>query len=669
MKAKNVIELKQGTGFNMNNGGVKPLQITYTNNTNEVKKVYAFETFHKNNEGVSLSLMSGSDNISLDYFKKFFYETPHLSSLARLQSTSLMNKQSEKVFYLVEKNPMGEVSKEPAFIPLDILNKQQFQSGILDIPYSFLLDGLSYDFEFDLMPNSIIVLTLFFSHKSNERNKKSLKELNDIRQKINKNFFDFKYIGSVVIENNYEEEKEIILLDRNKYKEYSLDYGLRIYDLFSLNNQDMCDAYSNRNDYFNSIRIYSNGGKNNLKQISSPLEFNSGNKYFPAVEVNGNQFQQCVNDVNIVGEELSSNNPIKVTVMPKTTVVYLFKQYREVNNSSTKESFYNIIVENKSDESKKVNVINIFDDIKGKDVLHKVGKNRLALTESDFSSNLMRVLFYNHEQIENPILIRNTDVNGVQYSQPIFPLCYLNERDFNSEIIDIPTPSIFFKEQSELIFDLPKKGDGANIILGSVVYGNVKSIENKHLMFPIWIENTTNESKTIELENDITNFKDLPEGVTCKVGIDSSYRELLARIEGQGCYSSLILNKIYSRNTAQITQILTVTDYTDSENPTQQPIITQSYFSAMQFYASLISLGNGFPIFDLNRTKGENEIKKDSEGNEYNCSTLTVNKKMKVAFNILPKTKVGLICTLQKNSIPLTVDEELKSTVKISKVD
>ncbi len=676
MKNENVVKLQHGTGF-MNDGGAKPIQIAYTNTTKNPITVNAFETFKDNNSGINLQFTSGNDSISVDFFKKYFYENPHLSCLMRMQCPSLMGKQAEKVVYLVNRNPMGEVAKEPAFVPLDVMNKSQFQTGILDIPYSFLLDGLSSDLEFDLMPETTMVLTLFFSHKCNDRDKKGLNDLRKIGRENNKKFFNFKYMGSFVIENNSNEEKEFILLDAAKHQEYMMDAQLRIYDLFSFATQDMCDMYSNRNDYFNSIRIFSNGGSNNMKQISSPIEFNSGGKYYPAIEVDGNQFQSCVNDLNIVGEELSLNNPIRVTVMPNTTVVYLFKQYDKITNTSTKNSFYNISIQNKSDEHRQVNIIDIFDDVKGKGVSHKIGKNRLEIIEDNFTSNLMRIMFYNQEQVENPILINCKDEEN-EFQLPIFPLCYLNENNFRTEIVDIPIPNVF-DNKTQVLFELPEKGSGANIIFGYInnkpdlrinkgkhfspnqegilVERKVPISRNK--LFPIWFENNTDEVKTIVLENDITNYKDLPEGVTCNVGINSSYRELLSKFEGNGGYSKMLLNKIYSRNTAQITQIIGMEDYTNIEAPVSVPLITQSYFSAMQFNSRLISIngGKGYPVFSLNRIKGSDEIKKDDAGNEYNCPTSNVEKNQRITFSILPKTKLALICSLEKNSISSSEQE------------
>lgn len=667
MKNKKVISLTDGFP-NTNSKMTAPLQIIYENKTDEVIKVNAFETFNSNREGIYLKLTSGNETLSMDYVKKYFYENPHLTYAMRIQSNGLMGKQAYKVFYFVNRSPVGEVAKEPAFIPFDQLNKQQFQQGIIDVPYSFLLDGLAYDLEFELLPKSVISITLLFSHKITDRSKKALKEIEQIRLLNNKRNFNFKYIGSFVIENNSDEPKELILLDIQKYLgEYVNEPQLRIYDLFSLNYQDCCDTHTNRNDYFNNVKIYSSGS-NVLKQICQPIEFSSGNSYYPAVEVDGNQFQICVNELNIVGEELSSSNEMKVIVHPNTTVIYLFKQYNKITNTSTKNKFYNINVQNLTDESKKVNVIDIFDDVKGKGVLHKVGKNRLSVNSENFDANFMRILFYDTEQFENPIIIKSKDSNDVEHSTAIFPLCYLNEYHFNPSIIDIPITSFFFENGNQILFDLPKKGNGANIILGSA---HIQQLANadRSLLFPIWFENNTDEPKEISIENDLSNFKEFIEGVTCKVGIDSSYRELLARIDGHANYVEMRLHKIYSKNTGQITQILNLVDYTDAEKQTTKQLVTQSYFTANQFNAALLSIGgkNGMKVFDLNRINSGTEVKKDGAGNEYNTPITVVEKKQRISFNILAKTKVCFIVSLEKNSIPLEAGKDFSiSAIELS---
>lgn len=660
MKSKKVISLTDGFP-NTNSKMTAPLQIIYENKTDEVIKVNAFETFNSNKAGIELKLTSGSETLSMDYVKKYFYENPHLTYAMRIQSNDLMGKQALKVFYFVNRSPVGEVAKEPAFIPFDQMNKQQFQSGIIDVPYSFLLDGLAYDLEFELLPKSLISITLLFSHKITDRSKKGLKELEQFRLLNNKRNFN-KYVGSFVIENNSNEPKELILLDVQKYLgEYVAESQLRIYDLFSLNYQDCCDTYTNRNDYFNNIKIYSSGS-NVLKQVCQPIEFSSGNSYYPAIEFDGGQFQQCVNELNIVGEELSSSNEIKVLVHPNTTVAYLFKKSNKITNTSTKDKFYNINVQNLTDESKKVNVIDIFDDIKGKGVLHKVGKNRLSVNSENFDANFMRILFYDTEQFENPIIIKSKDSNDVEYNTSIFPLCYLNEYHFNPNIIDIPISSFFFENGNKILFELPKKGSGANIILGSAPIKKLKDVD-RSLLFPVWFENITDEVKSIELENDIANFKEFTEGIICKVGIDSTYRELLHEIEGRGGYVEMRIHKIYSRNSAQITQILNIEDYTDLEKPSVKPLNTVTYFSAMQFNSSLLSIGgkDGVKIFDLSRLNTGIDVKKDGDGNEYNTPISVVEKKQRISFNILPKTKVCFIVSLEKKSIPLDNKDYVKT--------
>lgn len=625
---------------------ISPIQFSICNETDEPKRVSVFEIFNKNSEGIfhQNTVSSGTD---IEHLKKFFYDTPHLSSLIRVQSSSLIESQAQNPFYIIRKTPMGNMEQSPAFILIDKLSKNQFQSGICDIPYAFLLDGLTDDLEFQLMPKTSIVITMFFGHKALERTKASISELNRIKQNLNSKLNNEQYIGSFVIENNSNEIKEVILVDKDKYVgDYMSDDSLRIYDMFSNGYKDLLDIYSCNERLFNSIVIFASG-ENKLKQIMSPIEFNSGNTYYPSVEVSGGQFQLGINELNIIGERLSCDNPLRVTVMPNTRVIYLFKKLEEVNYSSIKPSFYNIQAENLSNESKTIDLIGNNND--NKNVYHKIGKNKISINEENFSVNMMRVCFNDFEQIENPIILKSTDENGVISVYTVFPMSYVDEYNMIQNIINVPVP--YFKlKNSQILIDLPKKGNGVNVILFNSV-----SITDYHKskFVPISLENTTDELKTVELVNDITDFKEIAEGVI----LNDSYRELLHRIESQGNYMEMNLNKIYSNNSAQISQTLRLIDYTDPAKLTETIKEPIHYLSAAQFSSSMLNVGS-FKIFDLKRIDTGIEVKVDGNGHEYNIPTSTVEKKQKLVFNILPKTKVYFLVTISKKSITLVNQDD-----------
>jgi hypothetical protein len=123
----------------------------------------------------------------------------------------------------------------------------------------------------------------------------------------------------------------------------------------------------------------------------------------------------------------------------------------------------------------------------------------------------------------------------------------------------------------------------------------------------------------------------LPDGVKCSISDDVSYKDLLSEISNNN-YVSLDIMKTYSKNTSQITQIFSIVDYTNPESQTEQPIVTQSYFSANQFQSCLLSYGSGIKAFDLSKNEQSELIKKN-----------------KVTFTVLGKTKLALICNLKKN--------------------
>jgi hypothetical protein len=648
IKSKNIIvNINQST---------PPVQIICSNKTDEIKKVSVFEIFAVNKEGVTLELSQtqSGNNISMDFFKKYFYENPHLSSLIRLQCTNLMDVQAEKPFYLVTKNPMGQMAQRPAFIPLDCFSKNQFQNGIMDIPYAFVLDGLSNDLEFDLMPKTTLVFTMFFSHKLNVRKNKSLKELHNVSSKNNKRFDSG--VAAFVIENNSDVQREITLLKNSGTFDMLNDPSLKIYNMY---NGDAIDTewFSNSKSYFNSIRIFANSenSENNLKQISKAIEFNSGNKYYPAIEVDGSQFQSSVNDINIIGEELSTENPIRVTVMPKTRVVYLFKKYNKIY--ANHGSFVNIDIENISDSSKmKYDILSVVEE--DKSVLHSIGKNKMSFSDC-IDANTLMIQLYNKEQLERPIVLKIKDD-----IHTIYPICYFDESKFYANIIEVPLPfdgKLNLKD-FEILVDLDNKGDGMNVILTK--YDKVEKQENDCLGFnksetgsyndlynlhkleknnpvqknktlvPIWIENTTDEVKYVELVNDRSEYKGFPDGIIC-----NDYEKMLRNTDVWGSgFDKVNLLKIYTVNSSQLTQIIEFTDYTDSENPVRVPIITQNYFSANQLQSTCITLEE-FKVFDLERHPLSDEKNEDGTNN---IETKIV-KKQKISFPVLSKTKVCLI--------------------------
>lgn len=67
-----------------------------------------------------------------------------------------------------------------------------------------------------------------------------------------------------------------------------------------------------------------------------------------------------------------------------------------------------------------------------------------------------------------------------------------------------------------------------------------------------------------------------------------SYQELLLQSAGQPFETSLI--RIQSSNTSQVTQVLTVTSKDANGQECSIPVITQSYFSANQFQATILDV-------------------------------------------------------------------------------
>lgn len=163
----------------MKNPKLRSVTFTYTNTTNEVKRVSCFETFNANQEGVEVRI---SDNFDIDSARKYFNEYPCLVSKFRFMSCNL-NKM--KGYYF--NNISSFLQKEPintSQIMLDI-PEGQYQEGILDREYYYVLGSSTDDLEFDLIPNTEISIAMFFSETYNFRSDDALSTLTEKCHKLN----------------------------------------------------------------------------------------------------------------------------------------------------------------------------------------------------------------------------------------------------------------------------------------------------------------------------------------------------------------------------------------------------------------------------------------------------------------------------------------------------
>lgn len=649
-----------------------PLQIVYTNNTDEVKKVCAFEIFNKNPEGVTVE-SAFTSGTSMEYMKKYFYENPHLSELIRLQCTGLGGIQAEQVFFKVSKTPMGHMMQIPAIVPIEEFSKNQFQSGILDIKYKFLMDSMDCDFEFNLLPKTTLVMTIFFEEKIKGRNQE---ELNKLRDKCKNKHHSI--VGSVVIENSSDEAKELLIFDIEKYKEYEKDEKLKIYSLFDVKHEDVLQQITYQNTYFNSIRTFVSVGisQNRKKQVVTPLEFNSGNKYHPLVELDGNEFQDGIADTRIIGEQLSSDNPFKIIVMPNTRVVYLFKKEEKITASAVTPSFFSVEMENNSDKEKTYDALHY----NSEKINHNISFNKISFNKTTFKADFMRIFFHNESQLHNPFKVIGELEEGKTIEKEIYPINHINEMKFNTNLIEIDFN--FFElpiHKCHLLFDL-KKGDGVSMIIANknktknipdnmqvslLEKAFLSSRNNDNINWtPIRFENTTDEEKEIILHNNNEEKFVIPKGVKCSIGgFDSGYSQLLDYLYSR-TFDTLNMQRILSGNPAQITQVLIVTDYTDSKNPINLMIKTQSYFSAFQFHSGVLNTA-GFKLFDLGKIKDGVETKKDGNGKEYVTPILKTTKKQKLTYRILPKTTVTFCISLERAGYADIVPNEPKQPIEI----
>ena len=208
------------------------------------------------------------------------------------------------------------------------------------------------------------------------------------------------------------------------------------------------------------------------------------------------------------------------------------------------------------------------------------------------------------------------------------------------------------KEISKIICDFRTIGDGVNIILYNLKdnfkydYESIISLEiinrkesilleklnEKYgVRFPIWIENTTNESIDVELFNNRADSKNLPEGIKCNIYDDNNaYETLLGKFESNK-YQSLFLYKIYSGDSLRaVSCVMKQYIFDSKEYISLGDFHAHPYFSALQFQSNIVRINNGIMILDLTKDVDSGEIK----------------NKQKLVLSIPANSKIAYICSL-----------------------
>jgi hypothetical protein len=131
------------------------LTLSYYNPTDSIKTVELFQFFN-DNEGVELTI--GNLNMSLDYFRRYFMFYPTKVKFLRFNTDSI--EQAKNMIYKKSQTIGGKTYKTPYCLLLDNFSSSQFQSNVFDVQEELLIDGLSYDLVFNLLPKSTIRIYL-----------------------------------------------------------------------------------------------------------------------------------------------------------------------------------------------------------------------------------------------------------------------------------------------------------------------------------------------------------------------------------------------------------------------------------------------------------------------------------------------------------------------------
>ncbi len=438
-----------------------PIQFSYENTSDKIQRASAFQIFNKNPEEVKTeSVFSNAPD--LEHFKRYYFDKPHLITRVRMQSVNL-RRQMEHVVSITGKNPTGQAYWAPAFNPLMFLNTKQFQEGILDIPYAFLLDALDADLEFDIEPKTTLIITFYFECEV-ERSAENIKRLRDLAHAMNlKNGWN-ELIYGLVVENRSEKIMEVDLFHPD-YKKNNWSSTLIVRNIFRPKEKDgIAEDWKmeprGADDVFNALRISVTESPDRAKQLVQPIRFDSGKVYYPAAELDGDEIQSGLVDMKITGEAIFQQNTMRVTILPNSRVVYLFLNEKEREQRSTiqqNKKFTNVFIENNSD-------MNLVDcdllsmDCISDSITKQIGKANMALSENQCQFDHLRIMYSGDSFLKNSIEMNQNDKTFL-----IDAAAHLSNASFG-KVISIPLSKPFVPYKDKLFVTVPN-GEWINVVL------------------------------------------------------------------------------------------------------------------------------------------------------------------------------------------------------------
>lgn len=148
-------------------GSVSPIQIVVTNNSAKSEMVTLFgknRTEHKENNGNSENISIKSYHHNKDYTQLLnqISDSNIKSNLLRIQSTNTF--QITRIMSLSSSDANGALVQVP-LITQAYFSANQFQSGIVDIPYVVVIDN-NFEISVEVLANTTFVLTVFPSKRN-----------------------------------------------------------------------------------------------------------------------------------------------------------------------------------------------------------------------------------------------------------------------------------------------------------------------------------------------------------------------------------------------------------------------------------------------------------------------------------------------------------------------
>lgn len=404
-----------------------PIVITYENTSDAEQKAYIFETFNKNASEIKIYVDGWDSNDgALDFFKRYYYDSPREIKLIRIQTNTEFKDSQQKHFCKFSMSPSGQSITIPFINWIEVFDTCQFQEKIIDVEKPFLIDGLSQDILFRLAPKEKMTF-IYWTEKVHENGRNNFKER--FEAECTKNISLRVNTKTICFDNNSDYEIAQPLCESGIMSMAKIDGRFAI----GKSEIDQIDYMNNllKIKEFNNIRVVVLDSAHGTDQLFSPIKIKNID-YYP-LQSFGNQFSNKVIDIPL-GKTESIERALDITLKlyPHTNVVYLLQNKKDLPEFESNVIQYNVTAN---------------------------AKLSCLIPKSE----IIKIRFNSLQDMENPIVINDG-------AMVIHPLAFSDETKCNIQVL------VFDGKDIPEITSI-KCASSFEIIAGNDVFGEVEKLD------------------------------------------------------------------------------------------------------------------------------------------------------------------------------------------------